>query len=206
MSRTVLPPEFLGRPALLEQLTAADDGLVMITAPAGYGKTSLLADWEWADPRTFVRIDPSAGPWRCDSLDRAVVIVIDDASRCCRPGSLASWCERLLSETPVGSVLAIAARRVRPAWPRLRAHGRLLEFGRRDLALTLGEADTLLRRVGCEAGVSVLEVVIGRDRRLGGSDCARCAREARAARQKIRARFHTSWAMTTSSPSTSGKR
>ncbi|MGE3663334.1 MAG: LuxR C-terminal-related transcriptional regulator [Pseudonocardia sp.] len=41
-----LPTEFVARPALRELLDRADQGcLVVVCAPAGYGKSSLLADW-----------------------------------------------------------------------------------------------------------------------------------------------------------------
>jgi LuxR family transcriptional regulator, maltose regulon positive regulatory protein len=41
-----LPPEFVARPALRADLDAADTGdVALVCAPAGYGKTMLLADW-----------------------------------------------------------------------------------------------------------------------------------------------------------------
>jgi LuxR family transcriptional regulator, maltose regulon positive regulatory protein len=49
LSRTVVP-----RGALVDQLSALRDGaLVAVTAPAGYGKTTLAATWDEADPRSF---------------------------------------------------------------------------------------------------------------------------------------------------------
>src|SRR4051794_38108648 len=43
------------RPRLLEQLAEADGSpLILVTAPPGYGKTTLLAQWAAADGRPFV--------------------------------------------------------------------------------------------------------------------------------------------------------
>ena len=47
ISIPALPPEFVRRPALAAILDAAGtaDGITLVCAPAGYGKTLLLADW-----------------------------------------------------------------------------------------------------------------------------------------------------------------
>lgn len=55
-----LPPEAVDRPDLRAELMAATEPVVLVCAPAGYGKTMLLADWLRADEsaRTaFVRLD-----------------------------------------------------------------------------------------------------------------------------------------------------
>lgn len=50
-----MPPEFndsfVRRPALIDSLRSADARLVTVTAPAGYGKTSLLAEWQRGEQR-----------------------------------------------------------------------------------------------------------------------------------------------------------
>ena len=46
-----VPPRLVSRPRLLAVLdAAAPDQLVLVTAPAGYGKTLLLAEWVAARP------------------------------------------------------------------------------------------------------------------------------------------------------------
>ena len=46
------------RPALVGRLTASTDPvLAVVIAPAGYGKSTLLAEWAEHDQRTFVRVD-----------------------------------------------------------------------------------------------------------------------------------------------------
>lgn len=56
-----LPTGFTSRPHLLERLDRAGDGqLVVVTAPPGYGKTALLADWlrsPGAPPSAWVSVD-----------------------------------------------------------------------------------------------------------------------------------------------------
>ena len=45
-------PDFLPRPRLAERLDEAlNRGLVLVCAPAGYGKTSLLASWARHSPQ-----------------------------------------------------------------------------------------------------------------------------------------------------------
>ena len=48
-----LRPGIVARPRLLRRLLAADAPIVMIVAPAGYGKTTLLAEWADARPPPF---------------------------------------------------------------------------------------------------------------------------------------------------------
>jgi LuxR family transcriptional regulator, maltose regulon positive regulatory protein len=48
----------VSRPALVGKLTASTDPvLAVVVAPAGYGKSTLLAEWAEHDERTFVRVD-----------------------------------------------------------------------------------------------------------------------------------------------------
>ncbi len=50
-----LRPEFVRRAHLVEQLRSAGDSpLILVTAPPGYGKTALLAEWGEEDERPFV--------------------------------------------------------------------------------------------------------------------------------------------------------
>ncbi|MGE2736498.1 AAA family ATPase [Mycolicibacterium vaccae] len=59
MGRPRIADRVIGRPEILARLLTARCGLVSITAPAGYGKTTVAAQWADADPRPFawVRID-----------------------------------------------------------------------------------------------------------------------------------------------------
>jgi LuxR family maltose regulon positive regulatory protein len=54
MQAKLEPPHRRGlvpRPWLVRTLMASDAAVIAIAAPAGYGKSSLLAEWSAADPR-----------------------------------------------------------------------------------------------------------------------------------------------------------
>ena len=46
-------PNWLERPHLVQRLLASNEPLVVVAAPPGYGKTTLLRQWEVADERPF---------------------------------------------------------------------------------------------------------------------------------------------------------
>ena len=133
----------------------------MIVAPAGFGKTSLLAEWQGLDERRWIWLEPGDVSTGVENA-RPTVVVIDDAQRW-GAGTLTAQVEHLLDALPRGSLIVLAARS-EPALPvgRLRAHGQLLEVRRADLRLTLGEGDLLLRRSGAECDVDAVEVLIRR--------------------------------------------
>ena len=185
----------MSRPGLLERLRDADGPpIVTIVAPAGYGKTTLLAEWAqrngqgfaWVsldeqdnDPKvllTYVAaslegiepIDPGvfdalASPQSSvagvvaprlgkafASIARPFVLVLDDVHLLhSREGQAAIAV--LVDNVPEGSRIAIAARRQPPLrLARLRAQGRVLEFGPRDLSLDREQSAELLRGAGVE--------------------------------------------------------
>ena len=66
-----LRPGLIERSRLIERLVNAAGALVVVTAPPGFGKSTLLAQWEAADPRrfAFVSLEPSENDpvelWNC---------------------------------------------------------------------------------------------------------------------------------------------
>src|SRR6185503_3283237 len=85
-----LAPGLVPRPRLLRALAAARElPLVLLAAPAGFGKTTLLAEWAARDGRRFSWIRPPelSGPGaaaRVVALHAGadpVVIALDDAQR-----------------------------------------------------------------------------------------------------------------------------
>jgi ATP/maltotriose-dependent transcriptional regulator MalT len=51
----------VGRSALVDSLFGAEAQLMLMCAPAGYGKTTLLAEWARVEPRPITRYR-STGP------------------------------------------------------------------------------------------------------------------------------------------------
>src|SRR4051794_36347369 len=160
------------RTRLVARLAARRDAAIAtLVAPAGYGKTTLLAEWARADPRPFAWISLAAQP--AGAALRALlrmldgpprVLVVDDA-HLARPPEL----RRLLlaaAALPDGATLALASRRP-PGEPvgRLRAQRLLVELGLPELALTRVEAAQLLRAAGAEIAGDELEALY---RKTGG--------------------------------------
>jgi LuxR family maltose regulon positive regulatory protein len=167
------------RPALVQQLAdPAAPPLVVIVAPAGYGKTMLLREWAGRDRRPFawvtVDVRDDEGDRLCESVERAVdaavdgdaetafVVVIDDAHALqSRAGldALAAVAEGL----PPLATLAIASRR-QLALPvaRMRAQQLVTEIGPRDLAMTRAEAARLLADAGHQLDHDALDLLLQR--------------------------------------------
>ena len=145
------------RPALIERLVAAADvPLVVVEAPAGYGKTTLLSHWADADPRAFAWVDPQhrLGPAVAEAVAAAmprgpepVVLVLDDAGLV--EGDVEGLVEGAIGCLPAGSQVAVAGRAA-PSLPlgRLAAERRLLRIGADDLAFDEAAAARLARGSG----------------------------------------------------------
>jgi LuxR family transcriptional regulator, maltose regulon positive regulatory protein len=146
------------RTALLNRLCGTAEGtIVTMVAPAGFGKTTLLAQWAERDRRPVLWIDLEPEDDDAELLESrlaaidgepGVLVLVDDVHVLRSPGALAAF-ERLLAETAQGISVGFAARRPPPLpVARLRAKGRLLEIGADELTLKGREAETLLRRAG----------------------------------------------------------
>lgn len=61
IQRPLLRPGTVPREDLVHRLCRTGSGAVLVTAPAGYGKTTLLSEWAEHDPRPFawVSVDPA---------------------------------------------------------------------------------------------------------------------------------------------------
>ncbi|HEU4974888.1 MAG TPA: LuxR C-terminal-related transcriptional regulator [Baekduia sp.] len=132
--------------------------LVVLAAPAGYGKTTLLRAWDASDPRPFRWLSPGRGPrgrarWRHElaalaaapeRLPSPSVLVVDGLAAGVDRGAGAHLAG-IAEAAPAGTVVAVAARTsaVVPAG-RLRAEHDVLELGARELAMTPGEGAALL--------------------------------------------------------------
>ena len=199
LRRPSVRPGTVRRSPLIEVLARGDlRPVVSVVAPAGYGKTTLLAQWAersgqafaWVslderdnDPKVLLSyvaaaldaVEPvgervfgalaspggsvpgpvvSALGFAFSSMTLPVVLVLDDVHvlddhECWAAVSV------LADHVPPGSRLVLSGRDAPLlALARLRAAGRMLELGPRDLALTHEEASSLLRNASVSVGES----------------------------------------------------
>jgi LuxR family maltose regulon positive regulatory protein len=171
-----LRPGLVARPRLVRRLmTAPRASVALLVAPAGYGKTTLLSEWDARDERPFawVSLDASDNdpgrlmahigcaldPIQPVGLDvfealseaRAVVLALDDVHVLHEPAALAAVSAIAQVLRPESRL--VLASRTDPRLPlgRLRAHGDVAELRARDLALTAAEAGAIFT----EAAVDV---------------------------------------------------
>src|SRR5215216_1447804 len=156
-------PALVPRDRLVRRLLGASAvPIVLAVAPAGYGKTTTLAQWAENDGREFGWIalnelhnDPARLladiALELDGARREFVLVLDDLHSLTDPRALEAV--RATAEyLPAGTQLVLASRR-EPRLPigRLRANRLICELGWRDFAMTSGEAAALLRLTGLRA-------------------------------------------------------
>jgi LuxR family transcriptional regulator, maltose regulon positive regulatory protein len=139
--------------------------LILITAPAGYGKTTLLGQWVQEDPRpcAWVTLDHADGVILEDSIATAlteagagvelgsdIILVLDDG-HVLPPQRLRDAVLDVLDWLPEGSQLAVASRDT-PRLPlsRMRAERVLLEIDSHDLSMSSVEAAPILRSGGLD--------------------------------------------------------
>ena len=148
------------RSRLVRRLREAREApFVLLVAPAGYGKTTLLSEWAACDGRRFAWIDLGAGDHDSDRLVASVkrtvhdtepptVLVVDSAHLVSTPETFDAL-DDLARSMPSGSQLALASR-CEPGLPvgSLRAHRRVFELRTGDLAMTRSEASALLTAAG----------------------------------------------------------
>ncbi|HEY7206713.1 MAG TPA: AAA family ATPase [Gaiellaceae bacterium] len=178
-----LRPGTVSRAPLVNRLRATSSfPYLTVVAPAGYGKTTLLAQWAARDDRPFAWVtvddhdndatvflagvaaalariaDADAAALETlpaltaelAALEQPLVVVLDDAHLLYSRASL-ELVSAVADHLPDRSLLALAGR-VAPRLPiaRLRSSGRVLELGVDALALSVREADRLLRDAGVE--------------------------------------------------------
>jgi LuxR family maltose regulon positive regulatory protein len=159
------------RVALIDRLSGARDAQVIsITAPAGYGKSFLLRQWAVVDERDFTTIAANdrlftagevfllAGELIAGSEPLVLVIdnaqLVDDADVEALIG--------LADQFRASCQLVLVARRSLVAVARLRSEGRLLEIEMPDLAMSLDEADLLIRSVDPSVSTEEVKVLVDR--------------------------------------------
>jgi LuxR family transcriptional regulator, maltose regulon positive regulatory protein len=132
---------------------SADIPLVVVRAPAGYGKTTLLCQWDDRDDRPFAWTPPHGAVSLGDAigalheLEAPAVVVVDDTYLHADAGEA----HELTRSVPPGSQVAVATRAETPLpLGSLRAQGQVVEIGMSELAMTRGEAAAMLSMAGVE--------------------------------------------------------
>ena len=146
---------------------------MLLIAPAGYGKTTLLSEWAACDGRRFAWIDLGAGDRDSGRLVASVqrtvhdtgpptVFVVDNAHRISAPETFEALHD-VARSMPSGSQLALASR-CEPALPvgSLRAHRRVFELRTGDMAMTRSEASALLTAAGIHLASDGLDTLMDR--------------------------------------------
>src|SRR4051812_31912151 len=161
------PPVRAGvhRPRLLAPLLDPDaPPLTVLVAPAGFGKTALLAEWSARDPRPFAWLTLGAGHDDSRQLLRSVTLAIDSAAAQASDGRVVLVLDNVqvlrsaaaheivaaIATYPPDTVAVALASRAQVPAPvaRLRAEGLVTELSHDDLAMTRAEAASLFRAAG----------------------------------------------------------
>ena len=139
---------------------------MLLTAPAGYAKTSVLAEWAEEDERPFAWVSLSSrddDPTRLlnrlvEAVDgvsikgRPFVLVLDNVHVLRSRGVMEALINIITSLRPDGQ-MALASRK-EPGLPlgRMRAHREVFELTRRDLAMSRSDSAGLLEAIGLDLG------------------------------------------------------
>jgi LuxR family transcriptional regulator, maltose regulon positive regulatory protein len=168
------PRGSIPRPRLVRRLREARDApFVLLVAPAGYGKTTLLSEWAAWDERRFAWIDLGAGDHdperlltsvkrRAHHSEHPTVLVVDNAHLVGTPETF-HVLDDVARSMPSGSQLALASR-CEPGLPvgSLRAHRRIFELRTGDMAMTRSEASALLTAAGIRLASDGLDRLMDR--------------------------------------------
>ena len=164
----------VARPQLAAALGATGPGCVaVLRAPAGYGKTTLLCQWEASDPRPFAWLtvdarcdeDPGLLAGRLEEIldgrpdDEPFVLVLDDAHVLRAPAARRAL-QRVVTALPPMATLALATRGDTPVpLGRLRTQNRVVELDARRLAMTRKETAAFLALGGRRSAPGELEAL-----------------------------------------------
>ncbi len=151
---------YVRRPDLVKRLREAKDyPLVLLTAPAGYAKTSMLAEWADQDDRPFAWVNLDSRDDDATRLlnrlveavdgvslkGRPFVLVVDNAHVLRTTGALDALANTIASLRPDGQVAMASRRELRLPLGRMRAGREVFELTRRDLAMSRSDSAALLR-------------------------------------------------------------
>jgi LuxR family maltose regulon positive regulatory protein len=171
--------ERVRRPRLVRVLQdPAAAPLIVVVAPAGYGKTTLLAEWAERDRRPFAWVTADDGDndgvRLAAKVSRAVravrsergggplVLVLDDLHRLHTDVALDGLAAIAADAGPDLTVALASRSRLALPIARLREQRLVCELGPRDLCMTRGEAASLLRHFGLDLERGAVETLLAR--------------------------------------------
>jgi LuxR family transcriptional regulator, maltose regulon positive regulatory protein len=172
-----MPYQRVRRPRLVRALQDPRTPLIAMVAPAGYGKTALLCEWAERDRRPFAWITADDGDNDGGRLtariSRAIaavqperatrrVLVVDDVHRLSEPAALDALAGVVREAGPELTVALASRRRIALPIARLREQRLLTEIGPRELAMSRGEAASLLRMCGLGLDRDAVETLLAR--------------------------------------------
>ena len=156
-------PGYVRRPDLIARLREARDyRLVVVTAPAGYAKSSVLAEWAEEDERLFAWVTLDSRDNKASHLQNRLARAIDEASSDGGPGVVVaddahvlrtktalSALEDVVAGLPNAAQLVLASRKeLGLHLGRMRARHEVFELTQRDLVLSREESGAMLRELG----------------------------------------------------------
>jgi LuxR family maltose regulon positive regulatory protein len=179
LQRRPRPRATVHRPRLLAPLVAPDaPPFVVLVAPAGYGKTTVLCDWSARDPRPFAWVTLDRGHDDPGQLLRSIASAIDEADAVATDGRIVLVLDdvqaltapaaheivaALATQPPEGMTVAFASRAELPVpVARLRAQRLVTELRVPELAMTRAEAGTMLRSAGLALDRADLDALLRR--------------------------------------------
>jgi LuxR family maltose regulon positive regulatory protein len=154
---------YVRRPDLVSRLRHAGDyPLVLIRAPAGYAKTSVLAEWGEQDDRPFAWVSLTSRDNDATRLlnrlveavdgvslkERPFVLVVDNADVVRSKGASDALANVITSLRPDGQIVLASRKEPRLPLGRMRAQREVFELTQRDLAMSRAESATLLEQLG----------------------------------------------------------
>jgi LuxR family maltose regulon positive regulatory protein len=135
---------------------------LLLTAPAGYAKTSVLAEWAEQDERPFAWVTLDSRDNKASRLLNRVVkaidgislkggpfvLVVDDAHALTTRGALNALANTIASLPSDGQIAVASHRELGLPLGRMRAHRKVFELTRSDLAMSRAESVALLEEIG----------------------------------------------------------
>ena len=149
------------RPRLVAPLSERPAKLAVVVAPAGWGKSTVLAQWRRVDPRRFAVVELTPAHDDAGRLTAAIdaalhelhgaarrSVLVLDGLHAVRSDAARAALVRRADDLPDATMLVLGSR-VDPDLPlgRRRAQDDVLELRADQLAMTLAETDELLRAV-----------------------------------------------------------